>query len=159
MTANHPRSLQGRLRFQRRFSPDVGVRPQHLLRLRLRRRRSARVVKKPGRPRNSFATLVPASSSVVTSPTRVRYRQARGRSNLAGNALALGEASGCPITARAADLWLMIDGLRRSRAHAYRAISTSSVVTARVRRLARTLASPYAARNLSIEKTVPRDSM
>ena len=57
------------------------------------------------------------------------------------------------------DLWLMIDGSWRLAAHACGAICCELGPVARVRRLARPLPSRYAARNFSIEKTVPRDSM
>ncbi len=75
------------------------------------------------------------------------------------NAWAWQEESGVPSNALVAgrvapDRWLVA-----LMAHASDAISASSVPVARVRRLAHPLPSRYAARNFSIEKTVPRESM
>ena len=69
--------------------------------------------------------------------------------------------SGRPINARSLpDLWLLIVGSWRLSAHASARSVTSSVLTWLELGvwLARSLPR-YAARNFSIEKTVPRDSM
>ena len=72
-----------------------------------------------------------------------------------------GGESGRPIIGGSLpDLWLMIVGSWRSAAHAWSRSVTSSVPTWLELDvwLARSLPR-YAARNFSIEKTVPRDSM
>ena len=57
------------------------------------------------------------------------------------------------------DLWLMIGDSWRLAAHACGAISTSSVTWIELDVWLTRLPSRYAARNFSIENTVPRDSM
>ncbi len=55
------------------------------------------------------------------------------------------------------DLWFLIT--RRAATHEWAQSSTNSVPMARLRRVAHPPSPRYAARNLSIEKTVLRDSM
>ena len=73
-----------------------------------------------------------------------------------------GGESGRPIIGDSLpDLWLLIVGSWRSTAHAWSRSATSSALT-RLELgvwLTRSLPRYAAARNFSIEKTVPRDSM
>jgi hypothetical protein len=72
-----------------------------------------------------------------------------------------GGESGRPIIRDSLpDLWLLIVGSWRSTAHAGSRSATSSVLTRLELGVWLTRSLPrYAARNFSIEKTVPRDSM
>jgi hypothetical protein len=139
------------------FHPDVGGGPQHLLRLKLRVGEARGSLDPRGLETHSgpYAGLLKGA----TSPERVRYLQARGRGSASGERRPRRERAshqrhGLP------DLWLMIDGSSRSAAYVYRA-DRSELGPDWLELdvwLARSLLR-YAARNFSIENTVPRDSM
>jgi len=89
---------------------------------------------------------------------RVRYRQARGRGGASKERLCdAGRERVSHQTRSRPDRWLMVDGSGRGA----RVLGDRRELgpVARVRRRAHPLPSRYAARNFSIEKTVPRDSM